>query len=286
MAVRYPIPLWQPQVVACATIVLSALGYALICLRAVSHFPVEEIRRSASPAALAYRLAVASLMTFVLTQSYRDPNALKLVHKGRVAYVKHAARFCTFTLWCNVTSTLYFWASALATMTLLSGAQLAVPMAALVMLLWEVAFPLSWLVSLVVSFVLIPVGRRTDPERVEVLLRWRPQVLHNGYLITCVLEFALAAPPMAWNHWPCMFIFGSAYLIFAWCMYARIGVYAYFFLDPTVKWAPLSYSMLLVLTTCLFALAAQLTAFYHEASMPITIAVGIVITALCTCTWR
>lgn len=42
---------------------------------------------------------------------------------------------------------------------------------------------MSWLVSMVVTFVLLPAAYRKEPEKIDVMLGWRPQVLHNGDLV-------------------------------------------------------------------------------------------------------
>lgn len=36
---------------------------------------------------------------------------------------------------------------------------------------------------MVVTFVLLPAAYRKEPEKIDVMLGWRPQVLHNGDLV-------------------------------------------------------------------------------------------------------
>lgn len=98
------------------------------------------------------------------------------------------------------------------------------------MLLWQVAGPLSWLVSLVVSYVLLPAAYKREPEKVDVMLGWRPQVLHNGlstdhfsswhsgYVLFCVAEMIISRPPMIISLFPLMILFGLTYIAFAWIL--------------------------------------------------------------------
>lgn len=37
----------------------------------------------------------------------------------------------------------------------------------------------------------------------------------------------------------------AGYITFAWFLYLRLRIYVYFFLDPTMVWAPLAYLALL-----------------------------------------
>jgi hypothetical protein len=278
----------ESSVLVCFLItVLASLG-ALRALWAIEPDSFQPDLPHSSPAHLCFRASCATAWCFTLAHSYLDQNGLQISHRGRVVTVRHSARFVTFTLWCNAVITLY-WLCATAGSSLAAlGARGAAArrLATLSLVLWEIAFPLSWLVALVVSFVLIPAAVRKEPEKVEVLLRWRPQVLHNGYVLACACELVLAKPPMVSAHFPLMILFGTGYIAFAWAMHARLGVYAYFFLDPTFSWSPIAYAALLLVTSGCFAGCFVLTADVQALDSPGASSVAVLGAALATCTWR
>lgn len=168
----------------------------------------------------------------------------------------------------------------------LCGRGAPVALDALALVLWEIAFPLSWLVAMVVSFVLIPAAARVEPQKVAVLLKWRPQVLHNGYVLACAAEAIVSRPPLVLAHFPIMICFGCAYICFAWRAHARMGVYCYFFLDPTFSWSPLAYAALLAATTGCFVGCEALTAQLRASKAPAVAGGSIMLAALATCTFR
>jgi hypothetical protein len=275
------------SVLLCGALTTSATIASLWALCAAdnaSFYP--SLGASASIAQLVFRGTMAAAWVATLSSSYIDSNGLQISHRGRTVTVRHLSRFVTFTLWCNATLAVYWLVAAASSALWLFGGGAPVAIDVLALVLWEIAFPLSWLVAMVVSFVLIPAAARREPLKVAVLLRWRPQVLHNGYVLACAAEAVISSPPFVLAHFPIMICFGCAYIYFAWRMHARMGVYAYFFLDPTFSWSPIAYAALLAATTGCFVGCEALTAHLLASEVPAISSCSIMLAALATCTFR
>ncbi len=54
----------------------------------------------------------------------------------------------------------------------------------LTLLLWQIAGPLSWLVSIVVTFVLIPAAYAKEPAKVEPCQMWVTNELVKRFVIS------------------------------------------------------------------------------------------------------
>lgn len=271
---------------ACSTIWALATLASLRALSFVEHASFAAPPPPPSLLLLAFRAAASAAWAATLAHSYLDKNGLQISHRGRVAVLRHSGRFVTFTLWCNCVLFLYWLSATACSACVLAGGAVPARLGALSMVLWEVAFPLSWLVAVVVTYVLIPVAARREPHKVDVMLRWRPQVLHNGYVLAAAVEVLLAQPPMARAHFPLMTLFGTSYIAFAWLVHRRLGVYAYFFLDPSFSWAPLAYAALLLATTGCFVGCELLTEYLATTATPLASGALVLLAALSTCTWR
>lgn len=240
---------------------------------------------------LCFRLVVAISATFILVVSLMDPRPFTVSYAvwGRPeiprveTFFVYRGRWTTFTLWCNTLATLYFWcATAVGALEIFGG---AAPLALRVLAtaMWEVTLPMAFLVNLVVSFVLIPGIKKAGKfDKLWIILQWRPQALHNGYVIVSAFEAAIASRPLALSHFPIVVLWGMLYVLFAWALYAKRGIFHYFFLDPRFQFAPLAYVGLLALLTGLYCAGSVATA----AASAWPVRCGLMLAALGTCTWR
>ncbi|KAG8466960.1 hypothetical protein KFE25_008339 [Diacronema lutheri] len=274
------------SVAACRAIWVVATVGSLRALALVERASLTAAPPPPSLALLAFRATAAAAWVATLVDSYADTRGLEITHRGRVVTVRHSGRFVTFTLWCNCVFACYWLSATACSAYAVADGDAPAWLSALSLLLWEVAFPLSWLVAAVVSYVLIPVAAKREPAKVEILLRWRPQFLHNGYVLAAALEALLARPPMVWSHLPLMVLFGMTYIAFAWLMHARLRVYAYIFIDPTFSWAPVAYVALMLASTGCFAGCCALTQHLGETQAPRATGAAMLAAALGTCTWR
>merc|ERR1712014_56423 len=149
--------------------------------------------------------------------------------------------------------------------------------------LWEVTFPMAFLVNTVVTFAIIPgIKKQGDYQKLWRVLKWRPQATHNGFVIAAACEAALAAPSMSLEHFPVIVLLGLVYVVFSWCLFMKTGVFHYFFLDYRFKHAPVA----------LLALLALLAAFYCMGSFAAVLAqnsrllrISLIGLAIGTCKW-
>eukprot|EP01062_Namystynia_karyoxenos_P066660 TRINITY_DN60577_c0_g1_i1.p1 TRINITY_DN60577_c0_g1~~TRINITY_DN60577_c0_g1_i1.p1 ORF type:complete len:310 (+),score=72.51 TRINITY_DN60577_c0_g1_i1:89-931(+) len=274
----------------CVTIVLVAVLGSLRslfadALPAAAGAPPVTADRSVVPlwALCATRTCSALLLGTALLHSITEKELMMIRYRGRVVHLSGRQRLFFFTLWCNIAAFAYFCAAAFESIGVLAGVSVPKAVDEAAQLLWQIACPCSWLVALVVTYVLIPAAKRDDPVVHARMLAWKPQVLHNGYVLVCAAEMCLARPRLADAELSVVVLFGCAYIIFAWCLYSRLRVFMYFFLDPHFWFAPLAYLGLLGTMAAFFELCRFATehASDHWLVMP-----AIAIAGLMSCRWR
>jgi len=248
--------------------------------------------RFATLPALIYHLFVACAGTIVLLVVWIEPVPLHVHYTvmGEPQYkaVKtkfvHKGIWTTFTLWCNTLGTIYFWSAAACSAVALRTGSLPQAYLPMVKVLWEITFPMSFLVNLVVTFALLPGLRQQGKfEVLWYMHQLRPQCMHNGYVLVSAVEAALFLPPMALGDFPIIVIFGLAYSWFSYILFAMTGIFHYFFFDPRFKFAPCALVALLMLLTAIycaggFAMSAAAQHWVYRAA--------IVVAALATCSFR
>lgn len=238
--------------------------------------------------------AVAVTATLVLIDQYRDP--IPMVARYRVpgnpsiALVEHSfvhfGRWTTFTTWCNTLSACYFWIATVASILAYrdKSKELSWILVWVLGVLWDITFPMGYLVNLIVTFVLIPTKKKQqDFVGVWYMLKLRGQLLHNGYVIFVALEAILLSPTMSIASFPVIVLYGMAYILFSYCLFAKVGLFHYFFLDPRWKYAPLGIIGLGALCASLFCAGTfAVQAAHHSWLVKALIAIA----TLATCTFR
>lgn len=241
---------------------------------------------------ICFNTTVAATFVFVLVLTVMDKTPMTVNYKvmGRpdIAAVPHAfrhfGRFTTFTLWCNTVGVAYFACAAAVGIIEFRGARAPICLKEVTVKLWEVTFPMAFLVNLVVTFALIPgIKKQGHFEKLYYILTWRPQMLHNGFVLAAAIEAAVACPPLVFADFPTVVCFGTVYVVFAAVLFARTGIFHYFFMDPRFKHAPLAIvgliMLLFVLHCCgVWAIAAAAHSWLAGALL--------IVCALGTCTWR
>lgn len=243
---------------------------------------------------LCYDAVAATFFTYVLRSAYLDEVPFKISYRvmGRqeipvVEYeLKHGTRWSTFTVWCNTVAMAYFSVATVVGALQQSGncnfiLERLYPVLAI---LWEITLPMGYLVNLVVTFVLIPgMKKQGQFDKLRWILRWRPQALHNGYVLLVAIEAIVATPCMSLQHFTVVPLYGLTYVVFSWVLFARTGVFIYFFMDPRFKFAPLALIFLLALLTLLYCV---LYFAVQAASESWFVKCFIFVFALGTCTFR
>ena len=215
-----------------------------------------------------FRLACAVVALYTLLCVYCDHEDVELRYGDAKVYLRRHSRWTTFTLWCFTLLFFYFalaaYCSAAAFVGRGDGIPSGIVMATLV--LFEVSYPMSILVTAVVTFVLIPVARRHhDP--MSHLFRWRSLMMHNGNVLMMQLAMLSAPPPVTLAHLPYAVLFGCCYAVFAWYRFWRTRVFYYFFLDYHRPYAVVVYLGLVATLTMLYGLGCLIAVLArHEGS--------------------
>ena len=118
---------------------------------------------------------------------------------------------------------------------------------------FEIAFGTSYLVTTVVTFVLVPADKKKGifPSKFSYFY---PLLMHNTNVIIMLVEFLLNKIPFAFAHFPFIVFFGQLYVLFSVWLHSRIGVFYYFFLDYEAPYAAFLQLGLLVLVSPLIYL--------------------------------
>lgn len=229
-------------------------------------------------------------LVFLVTLLYRSPLQVRYFVFGRPEIpevefeLAGVGMWSTFTFWSNTLSLVYFYAAlAIGVYQQVEGhAPESLTRAAEV--LWAIIFPTSFLVNVVMTFVVIPALRaQGEHDGVQKLLSWRLQCLHNGFVTGTALEAVIVLPPMRFDDLPVLILYGACYIVFAWLFFRRVRIFHYFFLDPRFQYAPQSLVVLACVLSAYFYLCYYATAL---ASEYVAVKGVILAVAVATCTIR
>ena len=218
------------------------------------------------PLLLSLRLLCASVALYTLLSVYFNRAGLRMSYQGSTVHISRLRRWTTFTVWCFTALFLYFALAAFCSAMLLAGRgeQIPAAVAQAALILFAVSYPVNFLVTAVMSFVLIPTALRTDFP-VTRMFRWRPLIMHNGNVLMMQLAMLIAPPPVSLAHLPYALLFGCAYAIFSWLWFHRTGVFYYFFLDYRRPYAIAAYLGLLAVLTLFYGLGYGLASAARQA---------------------
>lgn len=97
-------------------------------------------------------------------------------------------------------------------------------------ILYEISLPISFLVSAVVSFVLLPTMRKGGFS-VDFFFKPVAVLMHNANVLFMTFEFIANGLPIHFWHFVFMIFFASSYVMFAWVWHHYKKIFYYFFLD-------------------------------------------------------
>ena len=172
----------------------------------------------------------------------------------RSIHLKHLDRFTMFTVWCWCVLTLYFFCALCCSLFAYLAPHLISMLPPLLLsstwILFEIAFATSFLVTVVSNFVLIP-GGKAKGLNVDNFFKPVPLLMHNANALFMATELLLNKIPITLRHIPYIVLFGVAYILFAWVLHEKKGVFYYFFLDYTRPLAALWYLGLMLAVYCM-----------------------------------
>jgi len=242
--------------------VVYDIGVATVSLRDVAESDCIP------PGAVAlFRCACAMIALYTLLCVYCDHEGLELRYREAQVLLRRHSRWTTFTLWCFTLLFGYFVLAAYCSSMAFVGRGEHVPSGVVraTLILFEVSYPMSILVTAVVTFVLIPTACQHG-HPIGRMFRWRPLMMHNGNVLMMQLAMLSAPPPVTLVHLPYAMLFGCCYAIFAWYWFLRTRVFFYFFLDYHRPYAVFTYLGLLATLAVLYDLGYLIAGIArHEA---------------------
>jgi hypothetical protein len=239
------------------------VGVAAVSLRDVAESDVIPLG-----ILVLFRFACAAVALYTLLCVYCDHEGLELRYRDAKVHLRRHSRWTAFTLWCFTLLFFYFTLAAYCSSATFVGRSDVVPSSVVMatLILFEVSYPMSILVTAVVTFVLVPVACRNN-HPMGRMFGWRPLMMHNGNVLMMQLAMLSAPPPITLAHLPYAVLFGCCYAIFAWFWFWRTRVFYYFFLDYHRPYAVFTYLGLLATLAMLYGLGCLIAVIArHEGS--------------------
>lgn len=187
---------------------------------------------------LLIRFIFALVINGSLFHIVTDKNALEItvsLSTGGLKTVKLLGfdRLSTFTLWCWTLQGVYFTLACCCSLSLSpSSLSSSFPETLLLNVTWvlfEISLALAYLVTFLVTFVLIPAAEAKEiPHKFFTPM---PVLCHNANAVFMAVDLLLNRLPMPFPHIAFIQLFGLAYVLFAWRLHAKRGIFFYFFLD-------------------------------------------------------
>lgn len=190
-------------------------------------------------------------LTVTVLQRNNTPKAVKLIYLERLT---------AFTVWSWILQGFYFtlasYCSIEAGLKDVYGSTALPPMPIflqrLTWVLFEISFPVAFLVSLVVTFVLIP-GAKKNKMPLDLFFSVFSLMMHNCNIWYMAFEFIANQLPFVGWHVCFLLFYALSYAVFSWFWHYYKGIYYYFFLDYERPGAIFWYIGLVVGVSLLFA---------------------------------
>lgn len=227
---------------------------------------------------LSFSAVIWSLCGFLLF----DTEGLKLdvlMRDGsnKKLHLFHAERFSPFTVWCWIIQGCYFTITGVLSLlhadlldfdpALTEGTKHL--MCQVSWVLFELCFSTAFLVTSIVSYVLIPATKKRKLP-LDNFFMICPLVMHNFNVIFMAVELTLNKLDFAFYHFPYALLYGCIYIVFAWGWFQYKGIFYYFFLDYMRDGALLWHvGLILVLLAC-FSGGYQAALYVNQGSIVAT----------------
>lgn len=209
-----------------------------------------------------FRIIAAMIHISSALYIYCDRNGLKInvFTRGtfKTLHLMHIQRFSPFTVWCWLIQCLYFTLVGLLSIAKIlspDSLKLFLPVSAVKLMVWilyEISFTSAYLVSIVVTYLLIPGLRLKFKGAEDEFFKFFPLLFHNANVILICIESILNYIPFSTWHFPFLILYGLTYVTFSWYWFKKTGVFYYFFLDYEMKAALLWHIGLIVVFLSFF----------------------------------
>eukprot|EP00466_Bigelowiella_natans_P020859 jgi/Bigna1/132277/aug1.17_g6985 len=204
---------------------------------------------------LSLRAVALAVVLTVIFNICTDPNPTQVIGRStrkpeNKVLLRGMTRLTTFTVWCWLLQGVYFFLATMASLHLLP-----VSMIPLQWILFELSLAMALLVTIVVTFVLVPMSQSRGYP-MDFLFKWTVLAMHNLNTLFMLLELVLNRFDIHAYHFPAVLVYGVAYVLFAWANEQwGVGIFYYFFLDYTRPYAILGYLGLFIAVTVFYSFA-------------------------------
>ena len=171
------------------------------------------------------------------------------------------ARLSPFTCWCWSLQVLYFSITVALGFAHKCKPELLAPGSLIGDQLWiitrvawsayEMSFAMSYLVTLAVTFILIPTAKKKGLPY-DNFYKLFTLLMHNFNVLFMMLELFFNRMPILISHCILCFYWGYAYAFFSRYWYKLHGYFYYFFIDYHKPYAPLAIILLITVYSTLF----------------------------------
>ena len=189
--------------------------------------------------------------------------------------ITHLARLTTFTVWSWLLIGIYFSLVLYATHCELNSSPVNNAFVQLTWVLYEICFAVSLLITVLVSFVLIPMGNKKGIP-IDYFFKTPALLMHNANVVFMALEGAGNRLPIVFSHFPFVALYGITYVVFSWIWFHHKGVFYYFFLDYERPHAALSHLGLIIVLAIFFEVGVIFSYLTEQDSPLILLVSGII----------
>jgi hypothetical protein len=172
-------------------------------------------------------------------------------------------RFTPFTLWCWSLQGWYFGITTIVFVLSKYDPSLlqhwSMPyIARSLWVMYEISFAMAYLVTLSVTFALIPQAKKNDLPY-DNFFKPLPLLMHNANVLFMAIELGLNSLQFSASHLLFCTIFGITYVLFAWYWYTIKGMFYYFFIDYHQPYALAFHVALISVMITFFSLGNTLS---------------------------
>mmetsp|Transcript_41070 Transcript_41070/g.41954 ORF Transcript_41070/g.41954 Transcript_41070/m.41954 type:complete len:287 (+) Transcript_41070:43-903(+) len=213
---------------------------------------------------LALRVTFFLSSLFVATYIYFDKPitiTVNLNNNGdtKKLPIQYSERYYAFTLWCWTLLVVYFFLACICSIDFIfMTSYISKELLSFTWVLYELVFSTSYLVSSIVTFVLIP-GGKAKGIPVDVFFKNTALFVHNFNIIFILIETLLNNLKFNFWHFPYVMLYGCIYVVFAWRLYWRKGFFIYFFLEYNRDYAVFFHIGLMVVLTIFYIVGCYIS---------------------------
>ena len=139
------------------------------------------------------------------------------------------------------------------------------PLSYAVWIIYELSVTMSFIVSSLVTFALIPQAKGKGLP-IDNYFRPLTLMMHNLNVLFMTIELGINSFQFVMAHIFVPAMWGFTYIFFAWWWYNHTGVFFYFFVDYHHKKSVIMHAGLLTLMSCYFALCAAVATYIQHKS--------------------